>query len=311
MSLEKIKIWAVTDGSKGMISQVMGLSNQISKDITEIKIDLIFPWNKIQPGFLPIYKWIFRNNFPKDNEPNIVISCGRKSVYFSLYCKKVFKNLINIHIQNPKISSKKFNFVISPNHDNIKGSNVINSVGALHHINKGNKSTNQNLVTCIIGGDNQHYHFENNEANKLCNKLLEIKNNQKELELNIVTSRRTSDTVKQILIEKLKNIAKIWIGDGKNPYVESIQKSSYFIVTSDSTSMISEAAISGKPIYVHHLAFKRKSKRIENFHREFSDLGITKDLINFNHLSDWTYNSLNESERIAIIIKKRIIKDSI
>ena len=311
MSLEKIKIWAVTDGSKGMISQVMGLSNQISKNITEIKTDLIFPWNKIQPGFLPIYKWIFRNKFPKDKEPNIIISCGRKSVYFSLYCKKVFKNLINIHIQNPKISSKNFNFVISPNHDNIKGSNIINSVGALHHINKNNKSTNQNLMTCIIGGNNQHYYFDNKEANKLCNKLLEIKKNQNDLELNIVTSRRTSDIVKKILIEKLKNIAKIWIGDGKNPYIESIQKSSYFIVTSDSTSMISEAAISGKPIYVHHLTFKRKSKRIENFHREFSDLGITKDLINFNHLSDWTYNSLNESERIAIIIKKRIIKENI
>ena len=109
----------------------------------------------------------------------------------------------------------------------------------------------------------------------------------------------------------MKNIAKIWIGDGKNPYVESIQKSSYFIVTSDSTSMISEAAISGKPIYIHNLKFKRKSKRIENFHKEFSDLCITKDLINFNHLSDWTYNSLNESERIAIIIKKRIIKEKI
>ena len=311
MSLEKIKIWAVTDGSKGMISQVMGLSNQISKDITEIKTDLIFPWNKIQPGFLPIYKWIFRNKFPKDNEPNIVISCGRKSVYFSLYCKKVFKNLINIHIQNPKISSKNFNFVISPNHDKMNGINIINSVGALHHINKENKSTNQNLVTCIIGGDNQHYYFDNKEANKLCNKLLEIKKNQNDLELNIVTSRRTSNTVKKILIEKLKNIAKIWIGEGKNPYIESIQKSSYFIVTSDSTSMISEAAISGKPIYVHHLTFKRKSKRIENFHREFSDLGITKDLINFNHLGDWTYNSLNESERIAIIIKKRIIKENI
>ena len=311
MSLEKIKIWAVTDGSKGMISQVMGLSNQISKNITEIKTDLIFPWNKIQPGFLPIYKWIFRNKIPKDNEPNIVISCGRKSVYFSLYCKKVFKNLINIHIQNPKISSKNFNFVISPNHDNINGSNIINSVGALHHINKNNKSTNQNLVTCIIGGDNQHYYFDNKEANKLCNKLLEIKKNQNDLELNIVTSRRTSNIVKKILIEKLKNIAKIWIGDGKNPYIESIQKSSYFIVTSDSTSMISEAAISGKPIYVHHLKFKRKSKRIENFHREFSDLGITKDLININHLSDWTYNSLNESERIAIIIKKKIIKENI
>ncbi len=311
MSLEKIKIWAVTDGSKGMISQVIGLSNQISKNITEIKTDLIFPWNKIQPGFLPTYKWIFKNKFPKDNYPNIIISCGRKSVYFSLYCKKVFKNLINIHIQNPKISSKYFNYVISPNHDNLYGYNIINSIGALHHLNKNNQNTNQNLVTCIIGGNNKHYHFDNNEANELCDKLIEIKNNQKDIELNIITSRRTSDTVKKILIKRLKNISKIWSGEGRNPYIESIQKSSFFIVTSDSTSMISEAAVSGKPIYIYHLTFKRKSKRIENFHKEFSELGITKDIINFRHLSNWTYNSLNESERIGIIIKKKIIKDNI
>ena len=169
MSLEKIKIWAVTDGSKGMISQVIGLSNQISKNITEIETDLIFPWNKIQPGFLPVFKWIFKNKFPKDNEPNIIITCGRKSVYFSLYCKKIFKNLISIHIQNPKISSKNFNYVISPNHDNLKGVNIINSIGALHHLIKNHEKTNQNLVTCIIGGNNQHYHFDNNEANELCN----------------------------------------------------------------------------------------------------------------------------------------------
>ena len=208
MSLEKIKIWAVTDGSKGMISQVIGLSNKISKNIIEIKTDLIFPWNKIQPGFLPVYKWVFKNKFPENNEPNILISCGRKSVYFSLYCKKIFKNIINIHIQNPKISSKNFNYVISPNHDNLNGDNIINSIGALHHLNKNNERANKNLVTCIIGGDNQHYHFDNNDANELCNKLLEIKNNQKDIELNIITSRRTSDTVKKILIKKLKNISQ-------------------------------------------------------------------------------------------------------
>ncbi len=311
MNLEKIKIWAVTDGSQGMISQVMGLSKQISSEITEIKTDLIFPWNKIQPGLLPIYKWTFKNKFPINDEPNILISCGRKSVYFSLYCKKKFKNLLNIHIQNPKISSNNFNFVISPNHDNFNGNNVINSIGALHHLKKNNKASNPKLVTCIVGGNNQHYDFKDKEANNLCNKLIEIKKNKKDIELNIITSRRTSDSIKKILIKKLKNIATIWTGDGKNPYKESIECSSFFIVTSDSTSMISEAAISGKPIYIYHLAFKRKSRRIENFHREFSELGITKDIININYLRNWTYNSLNESERIASIIKKRIIEQNI
>ena len=311
MSLEKIKIWAVTDGSKGMISQVMGLSNQISKNITEIKIDLIFPWSNIQPGFLPIYKWIFKNKIPQDEKPDILISCGRKSVYFSLYCKKKYHKLFNIHIQNPKISAKNFNYIVSPNHDNFFGSNVLNSVGALHHFKKVNKSTNSQLLTCIVGGDNQHYHFDYKDANKLCEKLIELKKNHLNIHLKVITSRRTSKLVKNIINKKLKNIATIWNGEGENPYKEAIQSSSFFIVTSDSTSMISEAAISGKPIYIYHLPFKRKSVRISNFHNEFNKMGITRDLKNIKHLANWEYNLLNESKRIGSIIKKKIIEDII
>ena len=311
MNFNKLKIWAVTDGSQGMVSQVMGLSKQISSNIKEIKTDLIFPWNKLQPGFLPTYKWIFKYKFPNDDKPDILISCGRKSVYFSLYCKKKYHKLFNIHIQNPKISAKHFNYIVSPNHDSFFGTNVLNSVGALHHFRKVKKNINPGLLTCIIGGDNQHYHFDYKDADKLCEKLLELKKNHLNINLKVITSRRTSQPVKEIINKKLKNIASIWNGKGENPYEEAIQSSSFFIVTSDSTSMISEAAISGKPIYIYHLPFKRKSVRISNFHDEFSKIGITKDLKNIKHLENWEYNLLNESERIGSIIKKRIIKDII
>ncbi len=311
MNFNKLKIWAVTDGSQGMISQVMGLAKQISPNIRAIRIDLISPWNKLQPGFLPIYKWIFKNKIPQDEKPDILISCGRKSVYFSLYCKKKYPNLFNIHIQNPKISAKNFNYIISPNHDNFFGSNVLNSIGALHHFTKVNKKINSELLTCIVGGDSQHYYFDDKEADKLCEKLLELKKNHLNINLKVITSRRTSQLVKNIINKKLKYIASIWNGEGENPYKEAIQSSSFFIVTSDSTSMISEAAISGKPIYIYHLPFKRKSVRISNFHDEFSKIGITRDLKNIKHLEHWGYNLLNESERIGSIIKKKIIEDII
>ena len=311
MNLNKLKIWSVTDGSQGMISQVMGLSKQISPNIREIKIDLIFPWNKLQPGFLPIYKWIFKNKIPHDEKPDILISCGRKSVYFSLYCKKKYNKLFNIHIQNPKISAKNFYYIVSPNHDNFFGSNVLNSVGALHHFKKVNKSTNSELLTCIVGGDSQHYYFNYKDAYKLCDKLCKLKKSHLKIDLKVITSRRTSKPIKEILNKKLKDIATIWNGEGENPYEEAIQSSSFFIVTSDSTSMISEAAISGRPIYIYHLPFKRKSARISNFHDEFSKIGITRDLKNVQHLENWEYNVLNESDRIGSIIKKRIIEDTI
>ncbi len=308
MNLNKLKIWSVTDGSQGMISQVNGLSRHISSNIVEIKTDVIFPWSKLQPGLLPTYNWIFKNNI-SNKQPDILISCGRKSVYFSLYCKKKFKNLINIHIQNPKISSGSFNYVISPNHDNFYGNNVINSVGALHQFEKSNITRKPNLLTCIVGGNNQHYNFSSNEADKLCKKLIEIKKFNTNIELNVITSRRTSDLLKKTLIKNLSNIAKIWNGVGENPYKQAIQESSFFIVTSDSTSMISEAAISGKPVYIYHLPFKRKSRRIINFQNEFSNLGISRNINNIQKLEKWTYKPLNESERIARIIKEKLIQD--
>ena len=308
MNLNKLKIWSVTDGSQGMISQVNGLSRYISSNIVEIKTDVIFPWSKLQPGLLPTYNWIFKNNI-SNKQPDILISCGRKSVYFSLYCKKKFNNLINIHIQNPKISSRSFNYVISPNHDNFYGNNVINSVGALHQFEKSNIAPKPNLLTCIVGGNNQHYNFSSNEAEKLCKKLIEIKKFNTDIELNVITSRRTSDLLKKNLIKNLSNIAKIWNGVGENPYKQAIQVSSFFIVTSDSTSMISEVAISGKPVYIYHLPFKRKSRRIINFQNEFSNLGISRNINNIQKLEKWTYKPLNESERIARIIKEKLMQD--
>ena len=57
-----------------------------------------------------------------------------------------------------------------------------------------------------------------------------------------------------------------------------LYNSKYFIITSDSTSMISEVQLSGMPIYIYQLPFKRKSIRFERFHNEFKKLNITRDL---------------------------------
>ncbi|MDA9749148.1 mitochondrial fission ELM1 family protein, partial [Pelagibacteraceae bacterium] len=100
----------------------------------------------------------------------------------------------------------------------------------------------------------------------------------------------------------------LWLGEGENPYEFALYNSKFFIITSDSISMISEASISGKPIYVYQLPFKRKSVRFERFHKEFNELNITQDFIPSSMLNNWSYNKLNESERIAGIIKERIIE---
>lgn len=301
-----------------MISQVKGLAENFSNNILKIDVKLIFPWSVVQPGILPIFPLIFLNKFDFNNKPNIVISCGRKSVYLSLFLKKKIKNVITIHIQNPKINFKYFDFVIAPKHDSISGKNVIKSTGALHKFNYKNidiiKKENfqypdKNLVSIIIGGDNNHYKFGQIEIEKFIEQIKNLIKNHPDKNFLIITSRRTNLTLKKKLDEGLNKISSIWIGIGVNPYVFALKYSEYFIVTSDSTSMISECAFTGKPIYIYNLPFKRTSKRIEKFHTEFINLNITKKFDTNSKLQIWDYKILNESERIASIIKQKIIKE--
>ena len=301
-----------------MISQVTGLAQQFSSNIFSIETKLLFPWSKLQPGMLPIFSWIFLNNLNLSSPPYMVISCGRKSVYLSIYLKKKFKNIINIHIQNPRINYQNFNFIIAPQHDYIEGSNVISSVGALHKFTKNIieeeidsvfNIPKQNLISVIIGGNNHHYEFSVKEIIELSLKIKNIKRLNPDYNFLILSSRRTTQEMKKALINNLTDIAIIWKESEKNPYTFALKYSDFFIVTSDSTSMISECAFTGNPIFIFHLPFKRRSKRIEKFHENFQKLNITKKLEK-NDLIPWTYNSLNESKRIASIIKERIIKEN-
>ena len=318
MDFSKKNILTLTDGSEGMISQVIGLAQEFSNNITSIQTKLLFPWSKLQPGILPIFSWIFLNNINLIQKPDIIVSCGRKSVYLSIFLKKKYKDLVNIHIQNPKIKFDNFNYIIAPEHDGIKGNNIINSIGALNKFNKSTinnlsdkefKIPKNNLVSVIVGGKNNHYEFSAKETEDLIDNITNIKQKNPDYNILIITSRRTNEKIKKLLDNKLNKIALIWKENEKNPYVFSLKNSDFFIVTSDSTSMISECASTGKPIFVFHLPFKRQSKRIEKFHNTFEEKKITKKLDFQNKLISWSYNSLNESKRISSILKKRIIKE--
>ena len=72
----------------------------------------------------------------------------------------------------------------------------------------------------------------------------------------------------------------------------------------DSTSMISEAAMTGKPIYVAQMDPIKKNDRFKKFFKLFKSLNIIKDLE--NSLETWDYNKLNETDRISGYIKEKL-----
>ena len=143
--MTKLKGLLLTEGMHGMISQVEGLAKAHDLEFIHEKIELNKFWKLIPPSLTPVKKYVFKNNIDRDF--NIVISCGRKSVIPSIYLKKKFKNkIINIHIQDPKVSFNNFDFIVAPEHDGLKGKNILSTKGAIHYLSNNELDNNENYL---------------------------------------------------------------------------------------------------------------------------------------------------------------------
>jgi len=311
--MTKLKGLLLTEGMHGMISQVEGLAKALDLDFIHEKIELNNFWKPFPPKVTPVKDFVFKNKI--NSQFDVVISCGRKSVIPSIYLKKKFKNkIINIHIQEPKVSLDNFDFVVAPKHDGLKGNNVLTSKGAVHYLTNDELDQNKDylkprindqkkIVTLILGGPTRYYDYNNEIIDSIFSKIEQnfLKNNY---QLIVVPSMRTP----QHIIEKAQNYFdknQIIIQNvDKKAYLSSLKIADHIIVTCDSTSMISEAAITGKPIYVAQMPAIKNNQRFKNFFNLFESLNIIKELN--NSVENWTYTKLNETNKIAEQIKEKI-----
>ena len=311
--MSKLKGLILTEGLHGMISQAEGLASALDLNFFHEKIELNSFWNLIPPKLTPVSKFVFKNNIEKDFD--VIISCGRKSVIPSIYYKKnLRKKIINIHIQNPKVSLKNFDFIVAPDHDSIEGPNVLISKGAIHYLNlqeinnsknylEDKIEKNKEVITLILGGPTKYYSY--NEENiisvfsKIKKKLIEHN-----LQLIVIPSNRTPKNIINFAKEYFDKDRLVVDAIDKNAYLSALSLSKYIVVTCDSSSMISEAALTGKPIYVAMIPNLKNDHRFQKFRNLFKELNIIRELD--ENLEIWNYEKLDETNRIAQEIKKKI-----
>ena len=311
--MSKLKGLLLTEGMHGMISQVEGLAKALDIEFTHHKVELNSFWKLIPPILTPISNFVFKKINVEDFD--IIISCGRKSVIPSIYFKKISKKKVfNIHVQNPKVSLSNFDFVIVPEHDNLKGKNVITSKGAIHYLTSNEIKNNHNYLVdkldkakdyllLILGGPNKYYDYNDQNLINIFNIIKKIMNTNN-LQSIVIPSMRTPKKTIKLADELLGKENLVITNIDKKAYLSGLSLAKYIVVTCDSTSMISEAAITGKPIYIADIPAKKNDQRFKMFRELFTQLNITKNLN--EKLEIWTYKSLNETTRIAEEIKKQI-----
>ena len=311
----KPKTLLLTEGYHGMISQVEGLAKALNANFQHRIVRLNWLWNYIPPKLSPVSSLILKDGqYLTENEKfDLVISCGRKSVIPSIFFKKKNKKVFTIHIQNPKVRFDNFDLIVVPEHDKLKGENIITSKGAIHYITRSeiekakpyllNKIQNEKIVSLILGGPNKYYNFSNEE---LTNIFKEIKSSfiSQGYKAIIIPSMRTPKRIIDLAINEFLTDGLVVNSVDKQAYLSSLAIANNIVVTCDSTSMISEAATSGKPIFVAHMQPKRNNYRFKRFYKLFRELGVIKNL--GEKVENWTYNSFNEAERIAAIINSRL-----
>ncbi len=309
----KLKGLLLTEGLHGMVSQVEGLAKALDLDYFHEKVELNNFWKLIPPKFTPVKKFVFKNNIQRDFD--IIISCGRKSVIASIFLKKNNKKKIkNIHIQDPKVNFQNFDYIISPEHDELKGDNILSSKGAIHYLTSSEINEKKNylldriskekkIITLILGGPTKYYAYSNQNILNIFSKISkQILNNN--FQIIVIPSNRTPiktiELAKTFFSEEHLIIEKV----DKDAYLSSLGVADYIIVTCDSSSMISEAALTGKPIYVAMIPPSKRDIRFHKFRKLFKKMNIIREFE--DKLEFWNYEKLDETKRIAYEIKNKL-----
>ena len=312
--MAKLKGILLTEGMHGMISQVEGLAKALDIDFTHHTVELNNFWKVFPPKMTPILQSVYKKIDHSDFD--MIISCGRKSVIPSIHLKSNSnKKVFNIHIQDPKVDLKYFDFIVAPEHDAIRGQNIINTKGAIHYLTENEISENKDylssfikkderkIFTLIMGGPTKYYDYSTKNMKNiftLLNELIKKYNSQ----LVVVPSMRTPVNTIHYAKEYFGNNHTVIMDVDKKAYLSALAISENIIVTCDSSSMISEAALTGKPIYIASILPKKNDKRFQRFRNLFRELNITRNL--GEEVENWNYEKLDETNRVANIIKQKI-----
>jgi hypothetical protein len=312
--MTKLKGILLTQGMHGMISQVEGLAKALDLDFIHEKIELNHFWKLIPPKLTPISESVYKKINHDDFD--VIISCGRKSVIPSIHLKNVAnKKVFNIHIQDPKVNLNHFDFIVAPEHDGIEGQNVISTKGAIHYLTESEINENKDYLNSfikkderkiwalIMGGPTKYYEYSKENIKAIFENLNNL-NKQNNFQLVVIPSMRTPKNIIQYAKDYFGENHTVIETIDKKAYLSALAISEKIVVTCDSSSMISEAALTGKPIYVANISPKKNDKRFQKFRNLFKELNITRIL--GEEIENWNYQKLDETNRVANIIKQKI-----
>ncbi len=302
----------------GARNQCVGLAQALDSTTDIHPVCIRFPY-----GYLPEILW------PQSLEsllvqpldlspgiPDIIMASGRRSIVPALLYKKKFPTAFLVLLQKPGSFKSQADAVIVPEHDGLENdAKTLTLLGNPHSVvpedlenavisfpELQRRVLGYTVVTILIGGPNKAFRFSPTHMHKYWEKLQSNLSKDPSLFYLVSFSRRTPQEFIDVMQAITHPRIYVWNGKGPNPYLAFLAFASIFVITADSVAMTSEAAATGKPIYL--LPLDGGNAKFKRYHEALKRHGVTR--IYAGQMEHWTYKPLKENQRAAKWILKKI-----
>jgi len=310
--------WIITDGRAGNITQTRGVFDALELKYQMKRVDppgickALAPWGPVDP----------RERFGTAASqfhppwPDFAIAVGRQTIPYIRRLKRLAgRATYTIILQDPRVSAETADLFWVPEHDPLRGPNVITTLTAPHsftarRLAELRRSMPPEMaalpsprVALSLGGPNGYYRYTRANLTHLVSALKSI--SALGAGLVITPSRRTPPWISALVREATAGTRRwFWDGAGENPYPAFVAHADAFIAPADSVNMVGEPCATGRPVYV--LELEGGSTKFARFHEALARHGATRPLpARFERLETWSYTPVNSAETIAAEIVRR------
>lgn len=307
---QSLQCWVVTEGMAGTENQCLGVAEALGLAPVVKRVSLRQPWRSLSPQLGLESAWSFTPRLDPP-WPDLLLAAGRKSIAAARYIKRQSGGkTFTVQIQDPRVDPAQFDLVAVPEHDPTRGPNVVVTKAAPNRITPeklararsdfaGQFAMMPSLhIAVLLGGNSKSHRMSETGMRRLGEQLSLLSGS-----LMITASRRTPDHEKAAFLAGLGSRPHwFWDGHGDNPYLGMLAWADYILVTADSVSMLSDAATTGRPVYM--LPLDGGSRRFDKFHANLARQGAVR---RFNGtLEPFTYERFCDAAVIAAEIQRRM-----
>ncbi len=209
--------------------------------------------------------------------PDLVISAGRKNEPIARYIRKhADKPVRLIHVGRPWARVETWDLVITtPQYRLPNDPNVLHNETPLHRVTRARLDAAAEpwrekvahlprpIVTVLAGGNSGPYPFDRASGERLAAQADELAMRLGGSIL-VTTSARTLDETTEALFGGISSPSILYRwkkDDPDNPFFAFLGLADHVIVTADSVSMMAEACVTGKPVYLFDTGEGRTSMK--------------------------------------------------